>query len=216
MAKRRPIVIDGEVTEVPINATLSQILPPEVKSVTTSNGQLVNRRDFERTDIDPNLRLNYTEVVKGQDRLGLLAHDLGQLQRELHQGFEPLSNGSPRVVSAHPRGEYVKVLNFPLPDGYQPDAIDLLLVTTQYPGIPPYGMHVLQRNNERLLEQLQNTFEHVFLDGFPSAEEIPGYTWICYHYQDNQWRFNANNPAKGDNITKMLVDNFYGALERSL
>jgi hypothetical protein len=202
--------------DVPTHATLNQILPPEVKSVTTSTGQRVSRRDFERTPIDPNMRLNYTELEKGHDRLTLLGNDLRQLQSALTHGFESMCDGGLRIVSAHPRGEYVKVLNFPLPDGYRPDAIDLLLVTTQYPGNPPFGLHVLQRNNERLLGQLQETFGHVFPDGFSAAEEIPGYTWICYHYEKNHWRYNAHNPSKGDNITKMLVDNFYDALADSL
>lgn len=212
MAKRRPIVIDNEVKEVPADATLNQILPPEVKSVTTSTGQRVSRKDFDRTPIDPNMRLNYTELEKAYDRMALLAWDMAQLQEALDKGFDPMPNGLPRRVAAHPRGEFVKVLNFPLPDGYRPDAIDLLLVTTQYPGRPPFGIHVLRRNNERLLDQLQKQFGHVFLDGYGVAEEIPGYTWICYHHKGARWHFNANSPAKGDNLTKMLADNFYDEL----
>jgi len=214
MAKRRSVIIDGQVQEVPANATMSQVVPLEVQSVSTSRGQRISRRDMDRTPVDPDMRTNYTELEKANDRHALLSWDLSQLQNRLVNEFEPMRDGSPRIVSADRNGEYVKVINFPLPDRFTPDTIDLLLVTTGYPGKPPLGIHALRNNNEQLLAQFNDHFRgHVFTDGYSGAEEISGYSWICYHHKDQAWRFNAQNPAQGDNLSKMLVDNFYTELE---
>jgi hypothetical protein len=65
MAKRKPVVIDGEVRDVNEGATLSEIVGPEVKSVVTSDGALVDRSQFARVGIPDGFETNLSAINKG-------------------------------------------------------------------------------------------------------------------------------------------------------
>jgi len=134
-------------------------------------------------------------------KLSLLEADIQKVQFFLDQ-FTPCANGK-RTIRIEANGEFIIVRNFPLPDKYHPDSIDLVLITTGYPQAPPQGMHVLKNSkNEHLLDQLQNKFGHTYSDAMVSeAEDIDGYSWICVHYQDFKWHFDLDF---GDNIYKLL------------
>jgi hypothetical protein len=104
----------------------------------------------------------------------------------------------------------VVVANFPLPDGFAPDYIDLLLMVPDYPARPPIGIYLLERDNRALIEQLRRIF-NVMQSAAYSAPSVEGYVWICVHYQGNAWRHEPRHVAAGDNLRKFLI-HFYNRL----
>ncbi len=64
MAKRKPIMIDGEIREVETDLTLADIVAPEVQSVVTHNG-LVPRSDFIRVAVPEGFETNLSAINKG-------------------------------------------------------------------------------------------------------------------------------------------------------
>ena len=65
MAQRKPIVIDGLVTEVLDKATLADIVPRDVTSVFTQDGQLVQRDQFRRVPVPDGFETNLSPINKG-------------------------------------------------------------------------------------------------------------------------------------------------------
>jgi hypothetical protein len=142
----------------------------------------------------------------------LLRNELTLVQRWLN-GFEPMSNGRARQAWLGVGGAYMIIEGMPLPEGYQPDHIDLMIDLSQFPTIPPIGLYVLNQQNGALIEQLKKHFRAFTNAAFHDAESVEGYTWICYHYANNQWKHNAAQPNKGDNIAKFF-NNFYTELDK--
>lgn len=64
MATRKPIVIDGEFTEVPTKAVLSDILGPEVDSVLTDDG-IIDRAQFRNQLVPERFERQLGRVNKG-------------------------------------------------------------------------------------------------------------------------------------------------------
>lgn len=65
MAQRKPIVIDGLVTEVREKATLADVVPADVTSVLTSDGHLVSREQFRRVAVPDGFETNLSPINKG-------------------------------------------------------------------------------------------------------------------------------------------------------
>ena len=65
MAQRKPIVIDGLVTEVPETTTLADIVPRDVTSVYTNDGRLVPRDQFGRVPVPDGFETNWSAINKG-------------------------------------------------------------------------------------------------------------------------------------------------------
>ena len=65
MAQRKPVIIDGEFTEVSSSALLSDVARPDVESVMTSDGRIINRSDFARYPVPAGFETNLTPQVKG-------------------------------------------------------------------------------------------------------------------------------------------------------
>ncbi len=65
MAKRKPIVIDGEVIDVTPNATLADIVSPNVLSVTTHSGQLIPKDRFAQVTVPEGFETNHSAINKG-------------------------------------------------------------------------------------------------------------------------------------------------------
>lgn len=137
----------------------------------------------------------------------LLSWDVAEVNRFL-ASFEPCPNGPRRAVVA--AGELVFVQNFPLPDVYRPDQIDLTIVMSNYPDRPPYGLHVLCTDRNRAaIDQIRSRFGHVFgASPYPEAAKLPGHEWVCfksvYRGQAFSWGYNLKNPARGDTLAKYL------------
>jgi hypothetical protein len=103
----------------------------------------------------------------------------------------------------------MKIINFPLPDGYNPDYEDIGIVLYEYPDFGPAGIHIYDDSPN--LEQIRRTLNgHVIandriqhLSGYREhVEELDGWTWICLHYNGWRWRFNPTNIHKGEAVPK--------------
>lgn len=146
------------------------------------------------------------------NRLELLRQDIVGIRAFLDE-FGDCARGEPRSVGLSRTGELLLLRNFPLPNSFRPDYIDALLVVADYPGTPPIGLYVLNRNNAALLWRLERVFSMYRDRAFYRAPPIPGYTWICYHYAGDVWHFNAARLAAGDNLRKFLMS-FFSICER--
>lgn len=137
----------------------------------------------------------------------LLGHEVADLQSWL-DSFEPSARGRRRRATLGHTQEYVVVKSLPLPDGYRPDEIDVLLLVDNFPSMPPIGLYALTEGNEQVVGQLRDRFNAFRNQAFHEAPPVERYTWICYAYADNAWRYNASDPRRGDNLKKFLAS-FY-------
>ena len=136
-------------------------------------------------------------------RMRLLEQDVEGIAVFLHEcGLA--DNGEERSVEIDANGDLVVIRNFPLADGYDPDFVDLLLLTHRYPDAPPEGLYLLERNNAEVIAQLSRKF-NVMQSAAYSAPTVPGYRWICFHHSGHGWKFNRRNVRAGDNLRKFLV-----------
>jgi len=206
MANRKPVLIDGEIVTVSSKATIDKVVSPEVRSITTREGVLVPRERFAQTPIPDGFDSNLSEINKGApDLLALLDWEKRNVQAWL-DSFEPPRKGR-RRARLHSSGQLLFVEAFPLPDRYRPDEVDIVLAVDKFPSVPPIGLYAL--NTERqMVSQLSGHFRAFADKAFHEAQAIPGYTWICFHYANNRWKYDAKNPAKHDNICKFL-NTFY-------
>jgi hypothetical protein len=133
----------------------------------------------------------------------LLHNEVARIQHFL-DGFESTTNGNRRTVRLGKSAEFLIIRNFPLPDCFYPDYIDILVLTESFPAIPPIGIYVLNNENAALINQLSAKFNAFRDRAAHDAPAIQGYTWICYHYANNSWRYRLDNPSRGDNIAKFL------------
>ena len=145
-------------------------------------------------------------------QMELLGQDLAGVSDFL-EGFEPAANGEERVVESNATGDLVYVQNFPLPDGFAPDFVDVLMLTHRYPDAPPIGLYLLEQNNREVIDQLSNKF-NLLRRAVHDAATVEGYRWICFVYSDNGWKFDRRHVAHGDNLRKFLI-NFHHQCARS-
>jgi hypothetical protein len=137
----------------------------------------------------------------------LLRQDVDGLQSWL-DSFYPSPSRRPRRAWVGRTSEYVVIEALPLPDGYAPDEIDALLLVDNYPSLPPIGIYLLNNGNEHVVAQLRRKFSAFQDRAFHDAPSIEGYTWICYAYANNSWRYRASAPHKGDNLRKFIASFF--------
>jgi hypothetical protein len=121
------------------------------------------------------------------------------------------TEGIKRSVVLSPSSEVLLIDNFPLPDNYTPDYINILLDVSEYTALPPIGLYVLNNNNEHMIEQLKKKINAYRDTALHSAAPVAGYTWLCWSYKDNKWRYRDDAPSKGDNVCKFL-NSFYAVL----
>jgi hypothetical protein len=144
-------------------------------------------------------------------KVALLQWEMKNLQHLLDQ-FNPPSKGIRRAF-VNDTLEFIVLQNMPLPDWAKPhDDCDLMILIPDFPATPPIGFYILETaGNRHVIERIQRVF-NVLESGYHGAETIPGYQWICVHYIDNHWRYNANAPHSGDNLAKYLLGAFFGKL----
>ena len=65
MAQRKPIVIDGLVTEVREKSTIADVVSPDVNSILTSDGQIVTRDQFRQVPVPDGFETNLSYINKG-------------------------------------------------------------------------------------------------------------------------------------------------------
>jgi len=205
MAQLKPIIIDQEQTYVDKNATIADVVDENVRQVVTNTGVVIPLSEFCKTPVAEDITTNLHSIEKGDSVLGQLHQDL-ELTQNLLDRFEPCKNGEPRVAILEAGNRFMVIRNYPLPDNYQPDYIDVVLDVANYPSRPPVGAYILINNNESIIERIQKIFgNHIFEDNaYYQAEKLQGFAWICLHYKAHKWFYNANNIRKGDNIAKFL------------
>lgn len=145
--------------------------------------------------------------MPSEANLNMLRREVAAIQRWF-DGFYPGASQRPRVATLGRTGEYIVVQALPLPDGYSPDEVDALLLVDNFPSLPPIGLYLLNAGNESIVRQLRRQFNAFQDQAFHAAPSVPSYTWICYHYANNRWRYNTSDPAKGDNLAKFLASFF--------
>ena len=64
MAKRKPIIIDGEIREVETDLTLADTVSPDVLSVVTHDG-LIQRSEFTKVPIPEGFEQNLSGINRG-------------------------------------------------------------------------------------------------------------------------------------------------------
>jgi hypothetical protein len=143
----------------------------------------------------------------------LMERDVEGIQAFLDEFPDP-ANGEWREAAINQTGELVLVRNFPLPDGFAPDYVDLLLMVPDYPRTPPIGIYLMEKNNRALIGQLKRIF-NVMNWAAHDAPTVEGYAWICVIYQGLAWKYNARDPARGDNLRKHLI-HFYNRCQSEI
>jgi hypothetical protein len=114
-------------------------------------------------------------------------------------------------IEVGPECRWVKIKKFPLPDTFHPDYEDIAMVTAEYPDFPPGGIHVVTGSpNVHAIENLLGG--HVYEDAGKwggdigdHVEDLPGWTWICFHYKDWTWNFNPGSIMAGDCLYKFII-----------
>jgi hypothetical protein len=183
-----------------------------VQSVVTHAGKIIPRQAFAQyraQDIPDGFDTQHASINKAGARLALLHTEL-QLVREWLSSFEPTPAG-PREANISSTGEFLSVRNFPLPDAYNPDYIDLVLYVENYPSVPPIGIYLLNDEIFRdCLTQISHRIHSFDRNAFHGAEPpLPGYRWLCLVTEN--WSVNLREPRKGQNLMKYL-GYFYGLL----
>jgi len=123
---------------------------------------------------------------------------------------------------SNPKERWLKV-DFPLPktarrqDGsiyrypYNKEAI--VFVLNNYPDSPPIGFFVTKRS--RNIDVFKEIFQtHLYDEAVLEADHVrsalqKNWYWICFHYQDNRWRFNRNDLREGDSLTYFMYYIYY-------
>jgi hypothetical protein len=136
-------------------------------------------------------------------KLALLHWEVANIQEFLNE-FELLRNGDRRKAILGHTGEFIIVRNLPLPDRYRPDYVDVLLIVDNFPDTPPIGLYLLNKGNGEVTRQISTKMNAFRNSAHHDAVSINGYTWICYAYQGNSWRYRADSPSRGDNVRKFL------------
>jgi hypothetical protein len=151
-------------------------------------------------------------MFQASNRISTLLHSETEHVQAWLDTFEDRVIGEPRTAVLAQDEEYIIIKGFPLPDGYAPDEVDVLIFLDNFPTVAPIGLHVLNNGNDRLISQLKGRMNAFRDAAFHGAPAFPGYTWLCYVYQDNRWTYNVQNHKKGDNVRKFL-SSFFAVLE---
>ena len=199
--------IDNEEFDFANDVKIADAVSEDVQEVIKQDGTVVKREQFATEKLDQSIKTNLNSIEKGDRSVSrdvLLQWDMRLIQAFM-DGFEPMPDGSKRSVSLEANGKLVVIRNFPLPDGYEPDYVDVMLDVTNYPAKPPIGMHLLERHNKWILLRINQNFGgHIYKDGYYGARSFSGFIWICIHYTGHRWSLNANDLCKGDNLSKLM------------
>jgi hypothetical protein len=179
--------------------------------VVTTCGEVITPRDYDRPAPPHGMVTNCSPIEKGASlRQRLLARECELIDKCFLQQF-PDTRRSLKITE-----NTLLVRNFPLPDDYTPDHVDLLIVTWGYPDVPPAGVHIPSTSPHR--DQIDRHLGGHLYSSIPSSlrehvEELTeyGWDWVCYHYANWSWRLNTNNLLAGDCLYK-YVGNVFAAL----
>ncbi len=215
MAKRVPITIDAEVKEVDPQTVLSHLVPADARSVVSYSGKIIPASEFGRyraADVPDGFDTQTATINKAAAvwrDTGLKARETALVNHWL-SGFEPCAAG-PRNAFLSSSHEFLAVRNFPLPDNYRPDHINLCIAIDRYPTVPPLGIYLADtRLTPKIVERMRAQINVFKGSAFHDAEPPrPGFQWVCLIASD--WRVNWADIRKGSNLQKYLA-HFYAVL----
>jgi hypothetical protein len=216
MAKRIPITIDAETQQVDPQSPLSKLVPSGVRSVVTHGGRIIPASDFGRYrahDIAEGFDTQHATINKAShsasDVWSLKTCEAALVNRWL-QGFEPCRLGA-RDAFVSSTGELLAVKNFPLPDHFDPDHINLIIKIPHYPTVPPLGIYLAETSQTpRIISRIKSRVNVFRGAAYHDAEAPrPGYQWVCLIASD--WRIDWSDIRKGANLQKYL-SHFYAVL----
>lgn len=133
----------------------------------------------------------------------------------LHRLFSRFESSSGEPVTWAARLDakvpYMEIKNFPLPDSYCPkDYEDIIISLANYPDSPPNGIYI-HKNSITNLEKIKSALEgHIYditynaKDSYKNLED-KGWLWICFHMENNSWKYNFDSPMKGDCLYGYLL-----------
>lgn len=106
---------------------------------------------------------------------------------------------------------YIQINNFPLPDSYLPkDYEDIVISLANYPDSPPNGIYIhgdsksnIRKINEAIGKHVYDTTYYA-QDKYEQLEKI-GWKWVCFHMGNSSWKYNFDNPIKGDCLYSYLL-----------
>lgn len=224
MARRkRHVTIDGNSHIIEPEASIADALrmagfesmPPSI----TSGGELITVTDYSRPVPSHDMTTNQTDMVKGG---GTLRERLLDSEFDLITRF--LSEFPGRKRSVEMDDNHLLIRNFPLPDSYTLDHVDLLFLISAYYAAPPAGIHIPHNspNREQIAKHLgghlMSTTPSFVLDHTPerNREQVKkladlGWDWVCFHFKGWEWRLNPQNLLAGDCLYK-LIENVFVAL----
>ena len=218
MARRIITVDDRDIIVDSDNPTLDEGLRRAGKSIAKGavvpGKGIISQKDFGKTPLPDRVYTNPTDIEKGTLRDRLINEEMDLIAKRFLATFP----GKRRQIIRDDNDTYLLIANFPLPDNYDPDYVDLLIVTVGYPDVPPAGVHV-PVELENLREMGRRLGGHIMPDeNLPKSYkqhvhelERHGWRWICYHYNDWQWQLNPNNLLSGDCLFK-YVESLYAVL----
>ena len=111
--------------------------------------------------------------------------------------------------------KWIGIKNFPLPDEYSPDYMDIAIVIVDYPVHGPTGFYInsTSENISKVMLSMQHTSAPPFLSS-PQIE-LPGWSWVGFqHYERQQWYFNHSDLMQGDNLAnyvKAVYENLWSS-----
>lgn len=98
---------------------------------------------------------------------------------------------------------FMEIYNFVLPDNFEPhDQENIIISLANYPDSPPNGIYI-HKNSKNIRKVEEALGGHVMSttyyakDNFSSIEE-QGWRWVCFHMENSSWKYNFDNPLKGD------------------
>jgi len=212
MAKRIPITIDATLQHVDSTTTLSDLVPEGTKSVVTGAGKIIpasNFGQYRALDVPEGFDTMAATINKAGRYDGLLEREVNLIDHWLG-GFEPCPTGD-RYSFIGDNGDFVAVANFPLPDAYRPDYINLALYVDQYPTVAPIGIYLARKPECAWhISQIRSKLNVFSDDAYHGAEKpLAGFEWVCL--VPDGWRINDVDIRKGQNLQKYLAY-FYGLL----
>ena len=198
------------------------MIKPKNKSVKKITKELTLKNNLKKYK---SIQVNHLDAQDLGVKESLLKKDLILIKKYFLNEFSGVKSRGIRVGGGDKGIDWVLFKKFPLPDNftdkkgtvyeYKPDYEDILFVLSEYPKIPPFGVHIRSDSpNKRLIKKaLGHTFNGIPYSG-ERYEKISndlsekGWSWICFHYANDTWNFNTSDIKKGDNLFSYIESLF--------
>jgi len=205
------ILIDGKPTDV---VRINDFIKPDDKMVTLGlkDGSYRIVPAYKAREMPPELidtlEKNQTNQVQG------VYSDINTRKEYIHLELPHISDfldkfqfneeGIESIIRIDKDYTKMGIKNFPLPDDYDPDYEDIAIIIAEYPNLPPTGIYVkdISPNLSKMEKNMGG--HHESYKNFSFVYDVPGWTWICFHYENHEWNFNLNDFRSGDNLTKFI------------